>query len=391
MAIIKATAIIVAAGRSERMGSARGNKLLIKIGGTEVLARSMLCYQNAERIEKIFVVASDATARSAREFAEKYRITKLADVLPGGETRAASVLQGLLACKGNELVAIADGARPFTKPEDIDRVVAAAEQYGGAVLCVPSVDTVKQLDPAGLIQETPPRDEIRLAQTPQAFRLDLLLPLMEKAVAEEWPITDDASVFERAGRTVFPVTGDRKNIKITTPDDLSFAEVIAGEKHIPLPRIGHGYDVHRLVEGRPLILCGEQIPFNKGLDGHSDADVALHALMDAMLGAAALGDIGGHFPDTDSAYKGADSGKLLAAVRDILAASGYDLINADLTIVAQAPKLSPYIPLMRQNIAGILGVPVDRISVKATTEEHLGFTGSGEGIAAHAVCMIRQN
>ena len=386
--MIKATAIIVAAGRSARMGIRRGSKLLIGIGGVEVLARSMMSYQNAESIEKILVVTNNETERAARSLAARYHITKFAGVVPGGATRTESVLAGLRACKDAKLVAIADGARPFTRPEQIDAVTAAADTYGGALLCAPPVDTVKELDASGNICRTPARDTLRLAQTPQTFQTDILLPLMEKAVAEGIPVTDDASVFELSGRTVFPVTGDRTNIKITTPEDLSFAEAIAGNQQTPSFRIGHGYDVHRLVEERPLILCGERIPYGKGLLGHSDADVALHALMDALLGAASLGDIGQHFPDADPAYKDADSGKLLAAVRDLLDGAGYSPVNVDVTIVAQAPKLAAHLPQMRKNIADILRLPPDAVSVKATTEERLGFTGSGEGIAAHAVCLI---
>ena len=217
-------------------------------------------------------------------------------------------------------------------------------------------------------------------QTPQCFSRALYLQALARVQGDKARlVTDDCSLFELAG---FPVTltqGDYANLKITTREDLK------GERTM---RFGHGYDVHRLVEGRRLILGGVDIPYEKGLLGHSDADVLLHAVADALLGAAALGDIGRHFPDSDPRYKGADSLKLLQAVGDMLRKAGYTVGNIDATILCQAPKLAPYIPLMRQNIAACLGMDVGRVSVKATTEEHLGFTGAGQGIAAHAVAGI---
>jgi 2-C-methyl-D-erythritol 4-phosphate cytidylyltransferase/2-C-methyl-D-erythritol 2,4-cyclodiphosphate synthase len=214
-----------------------------------------------------------------------------------------------------------------------------------------------------------------MMQTPQCFKLSDIRSAYVVAALEELKATDDASVAEHAGIRVALVRGSSANRKITTKEDIHMAT-----------RIGSGYDVHRLVPGRPLILLGTPIPAKLGLDGHSDADVAAHALMDALLGAAALGDIGRHFPDTDEKYKGADSMKLLAEVRDML--GGAKIVNVDITIIAQAPKLAPYIDQMKNNVAQTLGIPGSAVNVKATTEEGLGFTGRGEGIAAQAVCMI---
>jgi 2-C-methyl-D-erythritol 4-phosphate cytidylyltransferase/2-C-methyl-D-erythritol 2,4-cyclodiphosphate synthase len=219
------------------------------------------------------------------------------------------------------------------------------------------------------------RNTIFMMQTPQCFKLSDIRSAYVVAVLEELKATDDASVAEHAGIRVALVRGSSANRKITTKEDIHMAT-----------RIGSGYDVHRLVPGRPLILLGTPIPAKLGLDGHSDADVAAHALMDALLGAAALGDIGRHFPDTDEKYKGADSMKLLAEVRDML--GGAKIVNVDITIIAQAPKLAPYIDQMKNNVAQTLGIPGSAVNVKATTEEGLGFTGRGEGIAAQAVCMI---
>lgn len=224
------------------------------------------------------------------------------------------------------------------------------------------------------MESTPPRQKLFAMQTPQCFDRAAYL-----ALAGDEAVTDDCQLFEQAGRPVQLVAGEYENYKITTPDDLK------GETTM---RIGHGYDVHKLVEGRDLILGGVKIPYEKGLLGHSDADVLTHAVMDALLGAAALGDIGKHFPDSDPAYKGADSLALARHVAALLAEQGYRPVNVDATILCQAPKLAPHIPAMAQNLAAALGMEPGAVSVKATTEEHLGFTGQGLGIAAHAVALL---
>ena len=236
-----------------------------------------------------------------------------------------------------------------------------------------------------MVAETPDRSTLYAVQTPQCFDRAAYLAALEELDAEKARlVTDDCSLFELTGRPVQLTQGDYANLKITTREDLPRPQQKEGE---PM-RIGHGYDVHRLVEGRKLILGGVEIPYEKGLLGHSDADVLLHAVMDAVLGAAALGDIGQHFPDTDPAYKGADSLALTREVARIIAEHGYKVGNIDATILCQRPKLAPHIPAMRRNIADAFGLPVDAVSVKATTEEHLGFTGEGLGIAAHAVALI---
>ena len=255
-------------------------------------------------------------------------------------------------------------------------------------------DTIKQAKggdgktvPEGcMVENTPDRSTLYAVQTPQCFdRAAYLAALDELDEASARLVTDDCSLFELTGRPVELVQGDYANIKITTREDLPRAE--NGGKKM---RIGHGYDVHRLVEGRKLIMGGVTIPYEKGLLGHSDADVLLHAVSDALLGAAALGDIGKHFPDTDPRYEGADSLMLLREVGRLLDETGYTVGNIDATVLCQAPKLAPHIPAMRQNIANALGLALDDVSVKATTEEHLGFTGEGLGIAAHAVALIEK-
>ena len=369
------TAIIVAAGASRRMGFDKLSVLLP--GGRTVLAQSAAIFDAHPDVTDLVLVAGTHNLEACKAIAKACR--KPAAVVNGGATRADSVRSGLLAARG-ELVAIHDAARPFAGAELIAQAIWAAARTGAAAPAVPVKDTIKVAAQDGRVLQTPARQTLFAVQTPQCFRRALYLQALEKVQGEETrTVTDDCSLFELAGLPVQLTKGDYANQKITTKEDL---------KGMNKMRIGHGYDVHRLVEGRKLILGGVEIPYEKGLLGHSDADVLLHAVSDALLGAAALGDIGKHFPDTDPAYQDADSMALLRAVAALLHKEGYKVGNVDATILCQAPKLAPHIAGMRQNIAAALGVPVEAVSVKATTEEHLGFTGAGEGIAAHAVALL---
>lgn len=368
------TAILVAAGASRRMGF---DKLSHRLpGGLTVLQTSLRAFENHPRITQIVLVAG-ANLETCRQLAAA--CTKPCTAVPGGATRAQSVCAGLAAATG-EMVAIHDAARPFVSEEVITAAIDAAEQTGAAAPAVAAKDTVKVAAADGRVLNTPDRSTLFAVQTPQCFRRELYLRALD-AVKEDKAdlVTDDCSLFELAGLPVVLTPGDYANLKITTKEDLK------GESTM---RIGHGYDVHRLVEGRRLILGGVDIPYEKGLLGHSDADVLLHAVSDALLGAAALGDIGKHFPDTDPRYEGADSLRLLQEVGNLVRQAGYTVGNVDATVLCQAPKLAPHIQTMRANIARALDVPVECISVKATTEEHLGFTGQGQGIAAHAVALL---
>ena len=368
------TAILVAAGASRRMGF---DKLSHRLpGGLTVLQTSLRTFENHPRITQIVLVAG-ANLETCRQLAAA--CTKPCTAVPGGATRAQSVCAGLAAATG-EMVAIHDAARPFVSEEVITAAIDAAEQTGAAAPAVAVKDTVKVAAADGRVLNTPDRSTLFAVQTPQCFRRELYLRALD-AVSEDKAdlVTDDCSLFELAGLPVVLTPGDYANLKITTKEDLK------GESTM---RIGHGYDVHRLVEGRRLILGGVDIPYEKGLLGHSDADVLLHAISDALLGAAALGDIGKHFPDTDPRYEGADSLRLLQEVGNLVRQAGYTVGNVDATVLCQAPKLAPHIQTMRANIARALDVPVECISVKATTEEHLGFTGQGQGIAAHAVALL---
>lgn len=372
-ALKSATAILVAAGASRRMGF---DKLSYRLpGGRTVLETSLLAFESHPAIGQIVLVAG-GNLDACRELAA--RCAKPCTVVHGGATRADSVRAGLAAAEGS-LVAIHDAARPFVSAAVITRTLEKAVATGAAAPAVPVKDTIK-VARGGIVQATPDRSTLFAVQTPQCFDREQYLRALELVQGDRASaLTDDCSLFELAGFPVQLVEGDYANIKITTKEDLK------GESRM---RIGHGYDVHRLVEGRRLILGGVAIPWEKGLLGHSDADVLLHAISDALLGAAAMGDIGGHFPDTDPRYEGADSLELLRQVGLLLGQAGYTVGNIDATILCQAPKLAPHIPVMRRNIAGALGISPDSVSVKATTEEKLGFTGAGQGIAAHAVALI---
>lgn len=368
------TAIIVAAGASRRMGF---DKLSYRLpDGRTVLETSCALFVAHPAVDELVLVAGGNRPQCEAIAAA---CPKPCTVVQGGATRADSVHNGLAAAKG-QLVAIHDAARPFASEEVITQVLQAAAKTGAAAPAVPVKDTIKVADKDGKVVTTPDRATLYAVQTPQCFDRALYLQALEAVSGEKASlVTDDCSLFELAGLPVTLTAGDYANLKITTKEDLQKENTM---------RIGHGYDVHRLVEGRKLILGGVEVPYEKGLLGHSDADVLLHAVMDAVLGAAALGDIGQHFPDTDPAYKGADSLALTREVAKIIAAHGYKVGNIDATILCQRPKLAPHIPAMRKNIADAFGLPLDAVSVKATTEEHLGFTGEGLGIAAHAVALI---
>lgn len=368
------TAIVVAAGASRRMGF---DKLSYRLpDGRTVLETSCAALAAHPAITQLVLVCGGN--RAACE-AIAAACPKPCTVVQGGATRADSVRNGLAAATG-ELVAIHDAARPFVSESVITAALTAAAETGAAAPAVPVKDTVKVADPSGRVLDTPDRATLYAVQTPQCFRRALYTQALAAVTGEKARlVTDDCSLFELAGLPVRLTEGDYANYKITTKENLQKEKTM---------RIGHGYDVHRLVEDRKLIMGGVEIPYEKGLLGHSDADVLLHAIMDAVLGAAALGDIGQHFPDNDPAYKGADSLALTREVARIIAEHGYKVGNIDATILCQRPKLAPHIPAMRRNIADAFGLPVDAVSVKATTEEHLGFTGEGLGIAAHAVALI---
>ena len=369
----KVTAIITAAGKGSRMGASLPKQFL-KIGNRTILECSILPFQEADFVDDILVVSGGDYLEKVRELCKG--ISKVRNVVEGGKERQDSV-HNALALVEEGFVLIHDGARPYITEAVILNVLEDASRVGASVAAVPVKDTIRQQSDEG--GKTLKRSELYSVQTPQGFEVSLIKEAFRRAYEEGFYGTDDAGLVDRMGLEVAVSEGDYANIKITTKEDMP-VEI----------RVGTGFDVHRLVEGRKCIICGVDIPFEKGLLGHSDADVALHALMDAMLGAAALGDIGKHFPDTDPKYKGISSVKLLKYVNDFIAEEGYSLGNADVTIMAQKPKMLPHIQQMRENIADALGVDVAAINVKATTTEKLGFVGREEGIAAEAVCILKR-
>lgn len=377
---MKCTAVVAAAGSSLRNGGK--DKLTAVLGGETVLCRTLRALDATPSVAELVLVCRADRVEELSALAAR-AVTKPFRTVVGGATRGESVLRGVEAASG-ELVAVHDGARPFVSPEEIEAVITAGAESGAAVLACPIRDTVKEAED-GRVVATRDRSRLWCAQTPQVFRRDLLLRGYRLCLDRGESPTDDCAAAEAAGASVVIVEGSPKNMKLTTPADFDMARGILAR---PALRVGHGYDVHRLTEGRPLILGGVDIPFEKGLLGHSDADVLTHAAADALLGALALGDIGKHFPDTDPAYAGADSLMLLSRVAELCREAGYRLSDLDVTVLCQRPKLAPHIPAMRENLARALGCDASLVSVKATTEEGLGFTGSGEGIAAHAVCMM---
>lgn len=381
--------ILLAGGSGARMGAGR-NKVLLPLVRESVLSRAARAFAGladgmvvVSRPEDQAAIRADLTASGA--------FPGPMCIVPGGDTRQASVWHGLQALPPEVThVLIHDGARCLVDEGTIRRAMEAAQRCGSGVAAVPVVDTIKQADEGWRVAATPDRASLRAVQTPQAFRVELIRRAHLAAQAEGYLGTDDASLLEHMGLPVQLTEGHRRNIKLTTPEDMTMAEaMLSSMPGLPALRVGQGYDVHRLVPGRPLILCGVTVPHTTGLLGHSDADVALHALMDAMLGAAALGDIGRHFPDTDERYRGISSMALLSRVVALLDEHRLRVVNADVTIVAQRPKLLPHIPQMRENVACALNLPLERVNVKATTTEGLGFEGREEGISAQAVCLLQ--
>jgi 2-C-methyl-D-erythritol 4-phosphate cytidylyltransferase/2-C-methyl-D-erythritol 2,4-cyclodiphosphate synthase len=383
------TAIIAAGGRGVRLGADRPKQFL-EIGGQSILDLSLQAIAASDLIDEIVVaLPDDHVAATAGAWAT--RSAKPLTFVAGGDRRQDSVANAFARTSPDaRIVVIHDAARPFVTSEIIARTVTAAEACGAAIAAIPVRDTVKQVGDAVAgggrpIRSTIARDTVFLAQTPQAFRLDVLSRALESGKNIE--ATDEAMLVERLGLPVHVVAGDPRNIKVTTPEDLAAARRLADHASA-LVRIGTGYDLHRLVAGRPLILAGVHIPFALGLDGHSDADIVCHAVTDAILGAAAAGDIGRLFPDTDPAWKGADSIALLKGAIERVTSLGYRVSNVDVTVIAQKPKLLPHLDAMRANLAAALQVDQSAVSVKGKTNEGVDSMGRGESMACHAVALL---
>lgn len=381
--------IIAAAGSSARMGAGI-DKQFVLLAGKPVLWYTLKAFADVQEVRQILVTVSPHNqVKVANLLQDTVRHTPWKVVL-GGAERQQSVLNAVRQIDETmDIVMVHDGARPLVGREEIEQSIAAATKFGAATVAVPVKDTIKVAGLEECVAKTLDRSALWQIQTPQTFRRELLVQAHEQAAAKGFFATDDAALIEWLGCRVKLVRGSYFNFKVTTPEDLVLAEAVAAKRRLGgLQRVGIGYDVHRFIEGRPLMLGGVEIPYDKGLEGHSDADVLVHSIADALLGAAGLGDIGRHFPDTDPKYKGISSLILLREVRDKIAAAGYETINVDAVVQAEAPKLAPFIGLMNEKLAAILEIPVDRINVKATTTEKLGFVGRKEGIASEAVVMV---
>lgn len=374
-------AVVVAGGRGARAGLGR-NKVFFAWKGRSVLSRCLDALERSGALDgAVLVLGSEDFEQYDALCAREGASPLVKRVVAGGDCRRRSVRSGLAALPEEvEIVAVHDAARPFVSPEAVRETVQSARKWGSGVISTPVTDTIKRVGPDGAV-ETLDRAQLRAVQTPQTFDCAKLKAAHERAEAEGFDATDDAALFEHYYGSVRLVTapGAEANIKLTNPADFE-------KLSRPAMRIGSGYDAHRLAEDRKLILCGVNVPHTRGLDGHSDADVAVHALMDALLGALGEGDIGRHFPDSDPAYKGISSMLLLEQVMKIVREHGYGVANADVTIVAQKPKLAAYIPAMRENLARALGT--DAVNVKATTTERMGFEGEELGISAQAVALL---
>jgi 2-C-methyl-D-erythritol 4-phosphate cytidylyltransferase/2-C-methyl-D-erythritol 2,4-cyclodiphosphate synthase len=370
--------IVLAAGNSERMGQ---NKIFMIIGGTTVLGRTLGAFEKAGCFDRVIIVCRSGDKAEAEEIARR-TLTVPYSLVEGGSARQYSVENALAAAKGADVVAVHDGARCFVDPAVIRACVEKAYETGAAAAGVKTKDTMKVVE-EGMIAGTLDRERLVNIQTPQACRYELLLSAHKKARADGFVGTDECVLLERLGMRMSFVESRYDNIKITTQEDIVHGRAIAGEQ----VRTGIGYDAHRLEEGLPLVLGGVSIPYAKGLLGHSDADVLLHAIIDALLGAAAAGDIGRHFPGTEE-FRGISSIELLVRTKEIIAGKGFGIINIDATVVMQQPRLSPYIDAMRANIAAALDINMGAVSVKAKTTEGMGFEGRGEGASAMATAAL---
>ncbi|MBI4305061.1 MAG: 2-C-methyl-D-erythritol 4-phosphate cytidylyltransferase [Chloroflexi bacterium] len=438
--------IVVAAGRSTRMQGI--DKVFVPVSGRPLLGYCLHVFERSPVVGRIALVVSESNLAEARRFVAERLYEKVRAIVAGGARRQDSVRKGLEALPGGEWVAVHDGARPFIDEDMLERGLAAVQTAGAAIAAIPVKDTIKSVGQDRVIKGTPPRESLWAAQTPQIFNRALLARAHREVLKD---VTDDAAMVEDLGQKVTVFEGSPLNIKVTAPEDLLIAEAIAAslpatphpsqfpvggrsEGHvvisrpgpgiggaelratgvgfrapgvgisIPSPqrgeggrspgegalrRYGTGFDGHKLAEGGPLRLGGMDVPFALHLEGHSDGDVLLHAIASAILGAAGLGDLGRHFPSTDPALKSIDSREILRRTRRLAAAAGWMTEFVDATIIAQRPKLSPYLEQMGRTIAETLGLEPGAVNLKATTTDHVGAIGQGEGIAAQAIATVR--
>lgn len=391
-------ALIPAAGRGVRFNSSSNagvhSKVFANLAGLPVLRRSVNAFSSHPGIDGIVVVVGPDELDLARSILSDS--PKIVRIIPGGQSRQESVFLGLYTLRelGANHVLVHDGARPLVTHDIIDRCLDHLKLHSTAIAAIPVTDTLKRASEDRTVSDTLDRENVWQSQTPQGFHLDILLAAHRAAKTYKFFATDDASVVEEfSWDAVHLITGSPENIKVTRAEDLDYAEAILRSRtSLQATRVGTGYDIHRLVEGRPLYLGGIEIPSpdGRGLDGHSDADVLLHAICDALLGAAGLPDIGHLFPNTDNTWKDVRSTELLEVVARRVREAGLEIVNIDSTVIAEQPRIAPHIPQMRKIIAEVLDLEETRIGIKATTNEGIGALGDGVGIAAHAVAGVIQ-
>ncbi|MVA26954.1 bifunctional 2-C-methyl-D-erythritol 4-phosphate cytidylyltransferase/2-C-methyl-D-erythritol 2,4-cyclodiphosphate synthase [Agrobacterium vitis] len=386
--------ILVAAGRGERAGaSSEGPKQYRRIGGKPVIVHSLLGFTDLlPQAALIVVIHPDDEALLAKALAPYPQLAASLIITHGGKTRQQSVLAGLKALRDQkpDYVLIHDAVRPFFDQPMLQRIIARLDDGADAVLpAMPVADTLKRGDENARVVDTVARAGLFAAQTPQSFVYDKITTAHEHAAsAGRDDFTDDAAIAEWAGLTVHLVEGSPDNVKLTVKRDLEMADARLSHNALPDVRTGNGYDVHQLVPGDGVTLCGIFITHDQALSGHSDADVALHALTDALLATCGAGDIGDHFPPSDPQWRGAASRIFLEHAANIVREAGGTIMNADISLIAEAPKIGPHRQIMREKLSEILGIALDRCSVKATTNEKIGFVGRGEGIAAIATATV---
>jgi 2-C-methyl-D-erythritol 4-phosphate cytidylyltransferase / 2-C-methyl-D-erythritol 2,4-cyclodiphosphate synthase len=384
----KVAAVVVAAGRGYRAGGDMP-KQYRAIAGEPVIRPTLTAFLRHPLVDAVQPVIHPDDADAFR--IATAGLDNLLPPVPGGATRQASVRAGLQALRAAapELVLIHDAARPFLSGDLISRAIAAATQHGAAVPAIAITDTVKQIDAQDMISETLDRSRLRTVQTPQAFAYDLIVAFHGRAAAAgREDFTDDAALAEWAGHRVNAFPGESTNVKLTTNDDFERAEMLRLASLADV-RTGNGFDVHAFGDGDHVMLGGVRIPHARGVTGHSDADVALHALVDAILGALAEGDIGVHFPPSDPQWRGASSDRFLAFACERVRARSGMIAHLDVTVVCETPRIGPHRDAMRTRIAAIAGIPIGRVAIKATTSEKMGFTGRGEGLVAMATATVR--
>lgn len=372
-------------------------KQFLELAGEPILVRTLVQVLGVDGLVQVVIALPGAHIPMAKSLLESRSWRFPVDCVRGGSNRQESVRRALAHARSDAgLILVHDAVRPLCDPGLMNRVLDAARKTGAAVPVIPATETIQRVSRRGRILSTPPREELYAVQTPQCFRARILESSLDRARAAGFQGTDESSIVRWAGHPVTAVPGAENNIKITHPADLKLAELMlkessaSTEKGSAMIRVGQGIDYHRLVEGRRLTLGGVHVPFEKGLEGHSDADVLTHAVCDALLGAAAMGDIGQHFPDTDPAHRDRPSLEFLGVIRLKLLEAGWIVRNVDAVLVAEKPKIAAFVPEMRRRIAESLGIQREQVSVKATTTEGMNAEGHGDGISAQAVALIER-